>query len=403
MSNAFSLAWRTLVRRPRRLVLFVAGVTVAAAVLIDMVMLAEGLQRSLSGLLEATGYQVRAVPRGLLPFESGATLRGSRSIAAEFSADPRVEEAIPFWGQTVYLAPLAPTEAAGDDAPLATFGYGAPARSAPAARLTSGRAPRDSGELLVDREVARRIGLAVGDSISIGLDPDPAVGALRRRRSARVVGVADFLFAPEGSATVGVTIEDLWSLAGTEAEPAALVLVKVANPEDAYGVARDFRTRFSSADVYAIPEIIEAAGARLTYFQQLSLVLGTVSLGVAFLLVTTLLTLSVNERWGEIAALRAIGVTRGRMLGQVAWQGLLISVAGTIAGLAVGLVVAGQLDRILTAFPGLPVGVSFFVLAAGDAAAAVALLVLTGLLAGLYPAWRAASVNISSVLREEIQ
>lgn len=403
MSNSLSLAWRTLVRRPRRLVLFVAGVTVAAAVLIDMVMLAEGLQRSLSGLLEATGYQVRAVPKGLLPFESGAAIKGSRAVAAAFSADPRVQEAIPFWGQTLYLAPLTPSEAPGDDGPLATFGYGAPAGTAPSARIRNGRPPARRGELLVGREVARRLDLAVGDSVLIGLDPDPAVGTLRRRRAVRVVGVADFLFAAESSPTVGVTIEDLWSLAGTDAEPAALVLVKVAGAGDAYGLARDFRERFSSADVYAIPEIIEAAGARLTYFQQLSLVLGTVSLGVAFLLVATLLTLSVNERWGEIAALRAIGVTRGRMLGQVAWQGLLISVAGTIVGLAVGLIVAGYLDRILTAFPGLPVGVSFFVLAADDATAAVALLVLTGLLAGLYPAWRAASVNISLVLREEIQ
>ncbi len=398
MSNALSLAWRTLVRRPRRLVLFVAGVTVAAAVLLDMVMLAAGLQRSLSDLLEATGYQVRVVPKGLLPFESGAALRDSRALADAFAADDRVAESIPFWGQTVYVS-----RPERSDRPIAAFGYGAPAGAAPALRIDDGRTVESSGEIIVDDNLAERLGLAVGDSVLVGVDPDPAVGALRRRRIARVSGVANFTFSAEGTYNVGLVIDDMWAMAGSESEPAALLLVRVHREADAYDVAREFRGRFDNVDVYAIPEIIEAAGDRLSYFQQLSLVLGTVSLGVAFLLVTTLLTLSVNERWGEIAALRALGVTRGRMLTQVAWQGLLISVAGTLVGLCVGLVVARYLDRILTDFPGLPADVSFFVLQGGDLATVVSLLVGTGLLAGLYPAWRAASVNISMVLREEIE
>lgn len=398
MSNALSLAWRTLIRRPRRLLLFVAGVTVAAAVLFDMVMLAQGLQRSLAGLLEATGYQVRVVPAGLLPFESGAAILESRSLAAEIEADPRVTEAIPFWGQTVYVSrPAQPGNSS------SAFGYGAPARTAPALRVRDGRTVERRGELVVDHTVAVEFAVSPGDSLLIGLGPDPAVGALRSRRAMQVVGIADFVFAARGSANVGMVIEDLWAMAGTSSQPAALLLVRVAREADGYAVARDFRERLPEVDVWAIPEIIEAAGDRLSYFQQLSLVLGTVSLGVAFLLVATLLTLSVNERWGEIAALRALGVTRGRMLTQVAWQGLVIATAGTIAGVGVGLLVARYLDTILTDFPGLPVDVSFFVLVPGDALLSVGLLVVTGLLAGLYPAWRAASVNIARVLREEIE
>ncbi|MGD8700152.1 MAG: FtsX-like permease family protein [Gemmatimonadales bacterium] len=398
MSNALSLGWRTLVRRPRRLVLFVAGVTVAAAVLLDMVMLAAGLQRSLLDLLEATGYQLRVVPKGLLPFESGAAIRDSDSLAALIAQDPRVPEAIPLWGQTLYV-----TRTDGSSEPLATFGYGAPLGTEPALRVRDGLTIERSGDMIVDRLVADHFGIALGDSLLVGLDPDPAAGSLRRRRAVRVTGFADFMFAPEGSPTAAVAIEDLWALSGTSNRPAAILLVRVAKDEDAYAVARKYRQRLTNVDVFALPEIIEAAGDRFTYFQQLSLVLGTVSLGVAFLLVGTLLTLSVNERWGEIAALRALGVTRGRMLAQVAWQGLIISASGTAVGLAVGLVVARYLDRILTSFPGLPLNVSFFVLEGRDALASVGLLVATGLLAGLYPAWRAASVNISAVLRQEIE
>ena len=397
MSGTLSLAWRTLVRRPRRLVLFVAGVTVAAAVLIDMVMLAAGLERSLTGLLEETGYQVRVVAKGVLPFETDAAVLDSRALAAELAADPRVEEAIPFWGQTVYVALIG-----SDSSVTAAFGYGAPAGTTPAQRFQAGRPVRRSGEAVIDANLAVAAGVGIGDSLLVGVDPDPAVGALRGRRTLRVVGVAEFLFAPREGANLGLTIEDLWKMTEAERQPATIVLLRAAESADAYAVARDVRGRLPNLDVYAIAELIEAAGDRLAYFQQLSLVLGTVSLSVAFLLVATLLTLSVNERWGEIAALRAIGVTRARMLRQVAWQGFVISGAGTVIGIGVGLMVARYLDRILTGFPGLPAGVSFFILRSQDAALAVGLLVATGLLAGLYPAWRAANVNIAAVLRQEM-
>ena len=43
------------------------------------------------------------------------------------------------------------------------------------------------------------------------------------------------------------------------------------------------------------------------YFRQISVVLSSITLAFAFLLVATLLTVSVNQRLGEVAALRALG------------------------------------------------------------------------------------------------
>jgi putative ABC transport system permease protein len=216
-----------------------------------------------------------------------------------------------------------------------------------------------------------------------------------------VTGIADFVFAPQEGRNLAVSLETLRAMAGAPAGAASLVLVRVRPGADPYAVAHDFRARTADADVFAIPEIIEAAGGRLTYFRQLSLVLGVVSLGVTFLLVTTLLTLSVNDRWGEIATLRALGVTRPHLLAQVALQGLLLCAAGALTGVGVGWIVSRYLDMLLRAFPGLPAGVSFFVFTARDAAVCAALVLATGLAAGLYPAWRAASVEIAGTLRAE--
>lgn len=399
MRSTFSLAWRTLVRRPRRFALFVAGVTVAGATLLDMVMLSAGLERSLSRLLESTGYQVRVTPRGLLPFEADATIPHADSLIEELRADPRIDAVTPIWGQTLYVARPG---AAAARSPGAAFGLGMPAGSAATIRVIRGRPLAQPNEVVVDENLATRLGIAPGDSLVVSLEPEPVLGGPRSARTFRVVGVARFVFAARGSESVALDLRALAAMADIPGTPAALLMVRVASGADPYAVAHDYRRRFDNADIYAIPEIIEAAGDRLTYFHQLSRVLGVVSIGVAFLLVTTLLILSVNERWGEIATLRAIGVTRPRMLAQVTWQGLLISIAGGLGGAALGWPIARYLDTILRDFPGLPVQVSFFVLEPRDIAVTVGLIVITGLLAGLYPAWRAASVNIATTLRGEI-
>ena len=93
---------------------------------------------------------------------------------------------------------------------------------------------------------------------------------------------------------------------------------------------------------------------RLSYFRQLALILGAVSLAVGFLLVTTIVTVSVNERLGEIVVLRAIGVARGRIVQQIVLEGTAIMFVGAMVGLVLGLGTARYLNSILSSFPGLP-------------------------------------------------
>ncbi len=140
---------------------------------------------------------------------------------------------------------------------------------------------------------------------------------------------------------------------------------------------------------------------RLSYFRQLAFVLGAISLGIGFLLVATLVTLSVNERRGEIAVLRAIGTPRTGVLQQVLLEGLGLSLCGILGGLGLGLITARWLNGILRDFPGLPAAFNFFVWSPQAAWQALLLLLVSGTAAGLLPAWRAASTPIAHTLRED--
>jgi putative ABC transport system permease protein len=153
--------------------------------------------------------------------------------------------------------------------------------------------------------------------------------------------------------------------------------------------------------VVTTADAIRQVDERLSYFRQLAVILGAVSLIVGFLLVTTLMTVSVNERIGEIAVMRAIGVRRERIVAQIVVEAGAMMLVAAPLGLGLGLVTARYLDSILARFPGLPERIDFFLFQPRAAWTALGLLALSGILSGIYPAWRGASLGIATTLRQE--
>src|ERR687889_303471 len=88
---------------------------------------------------------------------------------------------------------------------------------------------------------------------------------------------------------------------------------------------------------YGVADLVEVFTKRLVYFRQLSYILGSMSLIVSVLLISTLLTITVNERLGEIATLRAIGVARSTVVRQVLVEGAVLTLVGSVIGLVLGL------------------------------------------------------------------
>jgi len=139
-----------------------------------------------------------------------------------------------------------------------------------------------------------------------------------------------------------------------------------------------------------------------TYFRQISTVLTAVTLSFAVLLITVLLTVSINQRLGEIAALRALGFSRWRVVADVFCESVLIVGGGGLLSLPAGSLLAIALDRILKRIPGIPADVHFFVFE--PSALQVHLLLLTGtaVVAALYPIRIVASLPIAATLRDEV-
>src|SRR5690606_568924 len=181
----------------------------------------------------------------------------------------------------------------------------------------------------------------------------------------------------------------------------SVALVSVRDGANADSVAARLERSEPQMSAISTAAALRFVDERLGYFRQLAAILASVSLAVGFLLVTTLVTVSVNERLGEIAVMRAIGVARGRIVAQVMIEGIALSVVGATLGLGLGLITAQWLNGILATFPGLPAAFDFFLFEPSMAFRSLGLLVICGIFAGVWPAWRAAALPIARTLREE--
>ena len=388
------VAAKNLARHRVRNTLAGLGIAVAAALLLDMVMLAGGMERSFERMLLSRGFQIRLAPKGTLPFDTEATFPGGAALSRSLRADSRVSAAGAVLGGALF------TRAGDSLLPLAGLGVEPEGQGLYELDRGADLVPGDTTGIVIGASVAARTGWNIGDTVLLAGGTDPQVARVRERR-VLVRGVVHWLYESRGERTVGVTLPLIRALTGRSGDRVSMIMVKVARDADVEPVAADIRRLHPGVEVNSVASLIARFRTRLTYFRQLSLILGTISLFVGVLLVSTLLTITVNERLGEIATLRAIGVSRAGIVRRVLAEGALLSLAGNGLGLVLGLATARYLDGILTTFPGLPAAISFFVPERGAVLRAALALLGAGTLAGAWPAWRAARAPIAATLREE--
>ena len=383
------------------------GIAVAAALLLDMVMLATGMSESFRSLLLTRGYQLRVSPKGTLPFDSEATIDGAGAIVRALRANPDIKAVSPSLGATLTIddsrIPSAFTlglerEVQGDY----TLEAGTDITRADSAAGTSAVAPLP--RIVVSQTFLTRAGRAVGDTITISSGLDAQLRTAARLSRVVIGGMGRFIYVPGETPVMALDLALLRQLLGPgfrDRMSLAMAESRLSDSASVEAVRAWIATKQPRVTAISTETAIRQVEERLSYFRQLAFVLGAISLGIGFLLVATLVTLSVNERRGEIAVLRAIGTQRLGVLQQVFLEGLMLTSAGIVGGLALGLVTAQWLNGILRDFPGLPSAFDFFVWSPDAGWRALVLLLTSGTLAGLLPAWRAASIPIARALREE--
>jgi len=396
--TSFALAWRTAKRYRARTLLAIAGVAVIGALLFDMLLLSRGLLLSFADLLNSSGFDIRVMssdaPAARLPIADSARL------ADDIRRLPDVER--------VLLIRIEPATVRATGRPpqgISLIGSSDAEQSwriVKGSALDSPAAAAEACPVLVTRPLAAAFGLTPGDSLSINVRP-PGVASALPAVTCRVFGIADFAFATNDELTAVTTMEAFRQAMGGGQADADLVLVSSkpdAPPGRALRAIAGLRTdlrAYSNEDVVA-----QFNRNGFAYFRQISLVLSSLTMVFAFLLVATLLTVSINQRLGEIAALRALGIGRPRIASMLLWESALLVGGGGLLALPLGQLLALVLDRILRQMPGIPERMHFFVFEPRALAIHLALLTFTAVAAAVYPVWLTARLPIADTLRREV-
>jgi putative ABC transport system permease protein len=125
---------------------------------------------------------------------------------------------------------------------------------------------------------------------------------------------------------------------------------------------------------------------------------GIVTLCLGAVGIINIMLVSVTERTHEIGLLKAIGATRRSILSQFFWEGLLLTGISGMIGIAASAGLMGVLQSLLT---GKIPGFDPPRLVPWSAALALSSLVVCGVVAGLYPASKAAQLDPIEALRRE--
>jgi len=262
-------------------------------------------------------------------------------------------------------------------------------------------------------ELARSLGVVQGDKVTL-VAPSGQVtpaGVVPRLKQMTVVGTFDSGHFEYDSALVLIHIEDAARIFRLEGPSG--VRVRLKDLHQARAVAADLATTLT--DRLVIRDWTRQNRAWFAAVQlekrMMFIILTLIVAVAAFNLVSTLV-MTVTDKRADIAILRTLGASPASIMGIFVVQGAMVGVFGTLAGLALGLAVAFNIDVIVPAIEQLlhtsflPRDVYLISRMPSDPQQAdimpVAIISLVlAFAATLYPSWRASKVNPAEALRYE--
>jgi putative ABC transport system permease protein len=174
------------------------------------------------------------------------------------------------------------------------------------------------------------------------------------------------------------------------------MVTRIDDPDQAEAIASAIDDRFANSPTET--KTSTEAGFAASFAAQFGNIGLIVQLVLACVFFTLLLIAgntmaqAVRERTGELAVLKTLGFSDGRVITMVLSESLLIAMIGAVIGLAIGAVlVQGAASAVAQFFPGLA-------MSSGTLVWGLVIAVGLGLVTGAWPAWQAGRLRVVEAL-----
>jgi putative ABC transport system permease protein len=172
----------------------------------------------------------------------------------------------------------------------------------------------------------------------------------------------------------------------------AFVMVKLADGADAAAVTTSIEQatkEFGNIEVQDQTAFRDQQAGFINQLLGLISALLLFSILIAVFGIINTLGLSVFERTRELGLLRAVGMSRTQVKRMIRWESVIIAIMGALIGVVIGVSFGWALQQALASE-----GVTELVIPGGQLAIYVILAGLVGVLAAIWPARRAAKLNV---------
>ena len=355
-------------QRPIRTLVSVAGIALGVA----LVMLFTGLARGMSNDLQRRATNVRAelifMRPGSLQLTASTANLDTRYVD-RLKAIDGVEDALPvirYFSQGSRGIGIEQIDGVDWDAYARMNGL----------TMTAGHGPQGTDEIVVDETKAQNNNLHIGDKLK-------PLGT----KEYRIAGI----YTPESGARVKMSLAAMQEALETPGK-STFIFVKLRNSDQVDAMAKRIDQELPGNTIQPTRDVFTSFEKSIPYLGVFLRVLVGLAAVVSALVVMLAMYTTITERTREIGILKAMGASRGYIVGIIEKEAIVISIIGLIAGFVISLIAGYLIHRAY----GLVFEYSWT-----WATVAAAIGLIGGVLGALYPAWRASNLDPVNALAYE--
>ena len=235
-------------------------------------------------------------------------------------------------------------------------------------RIIDGQPPSGSNEAMIDEVKSRNNKLHVGDKIK-------PFG----NQEYRIVGI----YSPESGPRTKLTLAGLQEALEAPGK-CTFIFVKLRNPDQIDAMVSKINRELPGNTIQPTKELFAGFEKTIPYLGVFLRVLVGLAAVVSALVVMLAMYTTITERTREIGILKAMGASRGYIVGIIEKEAILISLIGLVVGFVISVIAGFFIHEVY----GLVFEYSW-----QWALTAAAIGLLGGILGALYPAWRASNLD----------
>lgn len=410
----FTLASKNLLRRPVRSLLTVAGVSLAVAVAVSLGGFNLGYRQALDRSIERLGFQMMIMAKGC-PYEAATMMLkgGTGLLYLPENIYDQVKSDASVLSITPIFVGVAAKEGSSirDDGGTKSFSIISGIDTAsfmtmkPWMQFKTGTgynggrwfAQDSTNEVVLGFEAAQYEQRKVGDTFYATVTPNGQTEA--KTHEFKITGILERT-GTQDDGTVFMPLKNAQSIFG---RPTDLTIIGIKLKKFGAVELREFEGRWLKIPEVQVVSLEQVKGTLVSLVGTAQVMIGAVAIIaviVAVIGVVNTILMSVYERTGEIGVMKAIGAYRSDIFKLIWLETLAVCVTGGVAGCVMAIVGASLVEGAIRALINLGVQGSIVLITPGLIGGALIVSILLGFFAGLYPAWRAASMRPIEAIRE---